>query len=337
MSYDPRIHPQITAMFDAMKEAGIKRVEDLTPEEARWQHRAIARARLAIEPPTKLGLVENFAIDAPGRRIPCRIYYPKGYEPSGGKETGKPIPLLMFFHGGGHVIGDLDTHDQAVRNICAKTPCIAISVDYRKGPENRFPAAPEDCYFATCYFAERAERYGIDPTRIAVGGDSAGGNLATVVALMARDQKAKGEKGIGEKAPSLCFQLLIYPVVDYNAVTASYDEYGKGFGILEKETVHWFRERYVAKEEDLKDWRCSPDYAKDLSGLPPALVQLAELDVLHDEGRDYAARLNAEGVATQVILYPRQIHGFFTLSHISDCAKKAQEDAAKALREAFAG
>lgn len=325
MSYDSRIHPQITAMFDAMKEAGIKRVEAMTPEEARWQHRAIARARLAIEPPTELGLVENFAIDAPGRRIPCRIYYPPGYE------SAAPLPLLMFFHGGGHVIGDLDTHDQAVRNLCAKTPCIAISVDYRKGPENRFPGAPEDCYFATCYFAERAERYGIDPSRIAVGGDSAGGNLAIVVALMAQEQKKQGET-----APDLCFQLLIYPVVDYNAVTASYDEYGKGFGILEKETVFWFRDRYISKPEDLQDWRCCPDFAEDLSGLPPALMQLAELDVLHDEGRDFAAKLNAAGVKTDVILYPRQIHGFFTLSHLSDDARTAQDDAANALRTAFA-
>ncbi|MDJ0683114.1 MAG: alpha/beta hydrolase [Alphaproteobacteria bacterium] len=317
MSYDPRIHPQITALFDAMKEAGLKRVESLTPDEARWQHRMLARARL--EPEIEMGLVENFAIDAPGRRIPCRLYYPKGYEDQG------PLPLLMYFHGGGHVIGDLDTHDQAVRNLSTRAGCIAVSVDYRKGPENPFPAAPEDCFFATRYIADRAERYGADPARIAVGGDSAGGNLAAVTALLAR------ERG----GPSLCFQLLVYPVVDYRGSFPSYEEYAEGFGVLEAKTVAWFRERYVEDEADLLDWRCSPLLAQDLSGLPPALVLVAELDVLHDEGVAYAERLKEAGVPVDLIRYPGQIHAFFTFTHAVDDAHRAQQDAAAALKARF--
>ena len=317
MSYDPRLHPQIVEVFEAMKAAGVKRVETLTPEMARHQHRRLARAR--VEPEIELGLVETFAIDAPGRRIPVRIYYPPGYEEAG------PLPLLMYFHGGGHVIGDLDTHDQAVRALVKKANCIAVSVDYRKGPENPFPGAVEDCFFATQYFAERAERYGIDADRIAVGGDSAGGNLATVIALMARD--AGG--------PNLVFQLLIYPVVDYRGGFPSYEKYGKGFGILEEETVEYFRERYVPDTTQLEDWRVSPILVPSLEGLPPAIIQLAELDVLHDEGVLYAEKLRKAGVPAEVVEYKGQIHAFYTFTHMVDDAHRAQDDSAAALRRAF--
>ncbi len=321
MPYDPRIHPHIVNVMDAMKAAGIKRIEQLTPEEARHQGRMVSRARVAIEPEIKLGRIESFAIEAPGRKIPIRLYYPNGFEEAG------PLPLFMYFHGGGHVIGDLDTHDQAVRALCDQANCIAVSVDYRKAPENPFPAAPDDCYFATKYFADRAERYGIDATRIAVGGDSAGGNLATVVALMARDQGG----------PKLCFQLLVYPVVDYGSRTGSYDEYGKGFGILETQTVDYFRDHYVEDPSQLQDWRVSPLYAASHADLPPALVQLAELDVLYDEGHIYADKLRDAGVNVEVKEYKGQIHAFFTFTHMVEDAKTAQSDAAAALRAAFAG
>jgi len=317
MSYDPRLHPQIVEVFEAMKAADVKRVENLSPEQARFQHRRLSQARL--EPEIALGKIETFAIDAPGRRIPVRMYHPPGYEEAG------PLPLLLYFHGGGHVIGDLDTHDQAVRNLCKQANCVAISVDYRKGPENPFPGAVEDCFFATEYFVERAGLYGIDPTRVAVGGDSAGGNLATVVALMARD--AGG--------PDLCFQLLIYPVVDYAGGFPSYDAYGEGFGILETKTVEWFRERYLSAPEDVKDWRVSPLHAPSHRGLPPALIQLAELDVLHDEGLIYAERLREAGVPVDVLKYEGQVHAFFTFTHMVDDAHRAQSDAAEALRAQF--
>lgn len=317
MDNDPRLHPQIVELFEVMKAAGLKRVETMTPEEARLQHRRVSQAR--VEPEILLGKIENFAIDAPGRRIPVRMYHPPGYEESG------PLPLLMYFHGGGHVIGDLDTHDQAVRNLCKQANCVAISVDYRKGPENPFPGAVEDCYFATEYFAERADWYGIDPGRIAVGGDSAGGNLATVVALMARD--AGG--------PKLCFQLLIYPVVDYAGGFPSYDKYGVGFGILETKTVEWFRERYLENPEQVKDWRVSPMLASSHAGLPPALIQLAELDVLHDEGVLYGDILRNAGNDVDILRYERQIHAFFTFTHMVDDAHRAQSDAASALRKNF--
>ena len=317
MAYDSRLHPQIVEVFEAMKAAGVRRVETMTPEEARLQHRRLANARL--EPEIVLGKIENFAIDAPGRRIPVRLYHPPGYEEAG------PLPLLMYFHGGGHVIGDLDTHDQAVRNLCLQANCIAVSVDYRKGPESPFPAAVEDCFFATQWFAERAAVFGVDPARIAVGGDSAGGNLAAVVALMARDQGG----------PALCFQLLVYPVVDYAGGFPSYEHYGEGFGVLETKTVDWFRERYLDEPDDVSDWRVSPLRAARHDGLPPALIQLAELDVLHDEGVLYAERLKESGVDVDLIRYPGQIHAFFTFTHMVDDAHRAQADAAKALRDAF--
>ncbi len=318
MTYDSRLHPQIVEVFEAMKAANVQRVESMTPEEARLQHRRLSQAR--VEPEIELGKIETFAIDAPGRRIPVRMYHPPGYEEAG------PLPLLLYFHGGGHVIGDLDTHDRAVRNLCKLANCVAISVDYRKGPENRFPGAVEDCFFATEYFAERAARYGIDPARIAVGGDSAGGNLATVVALMARD--AGG--------PALCFQLLIYPVVDYAGGFPSYESFGEGFGILETRTVDWFRERYLRMPEDVTDWRVSPLHASSHEGLPPALIQLAELDVLHDEGIIYADRLKEAGVPVEVIRYEGQVHAFFTFTHMVDDAHRAQADAAEALKKHFA-
>lgn len=317
MSYDPRLHPQIVQVFDAMKAAGVKRVETLTPEQARHQHRRLARAR--VEPEIELGLIETFAIDAPGRRIPVRIYYPPGFEEAG------PLPVLFYFHGGGHVIGDLDTHDQAIRALCKKANCLAVSVDYRKGPENPFPGAVEDCFFATRYFVDRAERYGIDPDRVAVGGDSAGGNLAAVVALMARDQGG----------PKIIFQLLIYPVVDYRGGFPSYKEYGKGFGILEEATVEYFRNAYLPDETQLHDWRAAPILADSLEGLPPAIIQLAELDVLHDEGVLYAEKLRAAGVPVEVKEYKGQIHAFYTFTHMVDDAHRAQEDSAAALRKAF--
>ncbi len=317
MSYDPRIHPQIVELFEAMKAAGIRRVETLTPEEARHQHRMIARARL--EPEIELGLIETFSIDAPGRKIPIRLYYPPGFESAG------PLPVLMYFHGGGHVIGDLDTHDQAVRKLVRKANCIAVSVDYRKGPENTFPGAVEDCYFATRYFADRAERYGIDADRIAVGGDSAGGNLAAVVALLARDDGMSG----------IVFQLLVYPVVDYRGGSPSYKEFGKGFGVLEEATVDYFRDHYLADAAHLDDWRVSPLLAPDHSGLPPAFIQLAELDVLHDEGVVYAEKLVGSGVSVAVKEYPGQIHGFYTFTHMVDDAHTAQADSAEALKKAF--
>lgn len=317
MSYDPRLHPQIVQVFEAMKAAGVKRVESLTPEMARHQHRRLARTR--VEPEIELGLIDTFAIDAPGRRIPVRLYHPPGYETAG------PLPVLFYFHGGGHVIGDLDTHDQAVRALAKKANCMAISVDYRKGPENRFPGAVEDCFFALRYFVERAERYGIDPDRVAVGGDSAGGNLATVVALMARD--AGG--------PKIVFQLLIYPVVDYRGGYPSYKEYGKGFGILEEETVDYFRKGYLSDMAQLEDWRVSPILAPSLEGLPPAIIQLAELDVLHDEGVLYAEKLREAGVPVEVKEYKGQIHAFYTFTHMVDDAHRAQDDSAAALKKAF--
>jgi acetyl esterase len=193
------------------------------------------------------------------------------------------------------------------------------------GPEHRFPAAVVDSYAATQWLAAQADRLGIRADRLAVGGDSAGGNLALVVALMAREQGG----------PALAFQLLVYPVTDYGGGTPSYATYGKGYGPLEAETMLWFRGHYLNGEVEIADWRASPARAARLAGLPPALVITAECDVLHDEGAQLAARLSEEGVATEHVDYAGMIHGFFSLAPLIEDATAAQALAADRLRAAL--
>ena len=230
-----------------------------------------------------------------------------------------------WFHGGGHVIGSLDTHDPTARILCRDARCVVVSVDYRMGPEHPFPAAVEDCFASVRWLAEHASELGADPARIAVGGDSAGGNLAAVTALLARD----------EGGPDLCHQLLVYPLTDYRCAGASYDRYARGYGVLEAESMLWFRHHYLGGPDGAADWRASPLLAADLSGLPPAFVITAECDVLRDEGVAYAERLAAAGTACEHAPFAGMIHGFFGLFGIADAAGEAHRRAARALRGAF--
>ena len=233
--------------------------------------------------------------------------------------------MLVFFHGGGWVICDLDSHDSLCRSFANRACCVVVSVDYRLAPEHKFPAAVEDAYAATQWVANNASRINGDPTRIAVGGDSAGGNLAAVVAIMARDHNK----------PSLKYQLLIYPATDVSSTnTDSYRNYADGY-FLTKGDGEWFCHHYLNCAEDRLNPSVSPLLTPDLSRLPPALVITAGFDVLRDEGESYAKRLKEAGVSVKCTRYEGMIHGFMSMDGLLDQARNGIEEASTALREAF--
>lgn len=262
--------------------------------------------------------VENRTVPGPGGEIPIRIYTP-------GKET--PYPVLVYFHGGGWVLSNLDTHDILCRRVANRADCIVVSVDYRLAPEHKFPAAVEDSYAAVQWVAEQARTLGGDPTRIAVGGDSAGGNLSAVVTLLARDQRG----------PSLIYQFLIYPATDYlqDAIKRpSYRENGDGY-FLTREGIERFLNHYLTHEEDGKDVRFAPLRAESLRDLPPALIVTAEFDPLRDEGELYAERLREAGVPVTLKRYDGMIHGFFTMAGFIDKSRLAIDETTALLRAAL--
>jgi acetyl esterase len=312
------LHPQIVALIERATAAGMRPNYELTPEEARKQTDVMSKLR---DDPvrTPVGRVEERTIDGPGGDLRLRLYWPNADGPS-----ARPAPAIVFFHGGGHVVGSLESHDLTARNLCADSGCLVVSVDYRLAPEHKFPAAAEDCHAATRWVAGHAGELGVDPARLAVAGDSAGGNLALVTALMARE--AGG--------PPLAFQLLVYPVVDYAFDTPSYESYAEGYGILTAKGMAWFRDHYLNGSRDRADWRAAPLRA-DLAGLPPALVVTAECDVLHDEGVALAEKLAAAGVPVEHVDYPGMIHAFYSMAAVIDDGRSAQKLAADRLRKAF--
>jgi acetyl esterase len=235
------------------------------------------------------------------------------------------LPALVFFHGGGFVIGNLDTHDRLCRSLAKASGCAVVSVDYRLAPENKYPAAVDDAYAATQYLAEHGSEFGIDPNRIAVGGDSAGGNLATVISLLARDRGG----------PKLKFQLLIYPLVDFNDHSPSMLQFGQGDYFLTMEGMDWFKKSYLASEDAAREPSASPINATDFRGLPPAMVIVAGCDPLRDQGEAYARKLQAAGVPVELKRYEGMIHIFLTLAGIIDAGKTAIADAAAAIRGAL--
>src|SRR6266581_2544411 len=266
--------------------------------------------------PEPVGKVEDRDIAGPEGTIPVRIYTPEGKG---------PFPVLVYFHGGGWVIGNIESHDAVCRTLTNTVDCITVSVDYRLAPEYKFPAAPEDCYAATKWVAENAATFSGDPARVAVGGDSAGGNLAAVVSLMARDRGG----------PSLVYQLLIYPATDYYLPgTASIEENAEGY-LLTKDDMIWFLNHYLSGEEDTKHPYAFPLKAENLSGLAPAMVITAEFDPLRDEGEIYAFQMQKAGVTVTSRRYHGTIHGFVSLSGMIDLGKQAITDVAAELRSAF--
>ncbi|HIF95086.1 MAG: alpha/beta hydrolase [Myxococcales bacterium] len=280
----------------------------------------------------EVGNVEMREADGPEGKIPVRVYTPasSGTTPVG--QNTEPAssqtdlrPGLLFFHGGGFVLCDLDSHDSTCRELANGADCVVVSVDYRLAPESKFPAAPEDCYAATEWVAKNAASLGIDANRIAVSGDSAGGNLAAAVTLMCRDRNG----------PKLVHQLLIYPVTDNRFDTASYKSNGVGY-FLTEQMMRWFWDHYLESESDGDDALASPLRAPDLGRLPSATVVTAQYDPLRDEGRAYARRLAEAGVATTQTDYPGVFHGFFGMSGQIPRARQAIEQVCAELREAFA-
>jgi acetyl esterase len=311
----PNLHPQIVRALDIMKQIGMKPIEAMTPAEARQQMEETARSRKAE--PLPVARVEEREIPGPAGPIRVRIYWPIA--------AGTP-PAIAYYHGGGHVIGSLDTHDLIARNLCAGAEAVVVSVDYRMGPEHRFPAAVDDSAAALQWLHANAASLGADPGRLGVHGDSAGANLAAVVALMARDAGS----------PQLRLQSLVYPIADYALVGESYQKFAEGYGLLTRGAMVWFQQHYLRGPADAEDWRASPIRAASLAGVAPAIIVTAECDVLHDDGERYAAALRRAGVAVEYRDYPGMIHAFFGMVPAVDDAMNAQRAVWTAFKRAFA-
>jgi acetyl esterase len=303
------LHQKAKELLDQLAAAGMPPLGTQSPAETRLAFDAVAAFG---GPPEPMAKIDDRRTPGPGGEIPLRIYTP---------EARGPLPVLVYFHGGGWVIGNFQTHDAVCRLLAKTAPAVVASVDYRLAPEHKFPAAAEDCYAATRWVAENATTIGADPERIAVGGDSAGGNLAAVVCLMARDRKA----------PKIGFQLLVYPVTAHAHDTASYRENAEGY-LLTRDAMVWFWNHYLTGEGDGRNAYASPLIAEDLRGLPPAMVITAEFDPLRDEGEAYAKRLGEAGVAVKLKRYDGLIHGFFTMCGVFDQARAAVAEAAAEIR-----
>jgi acetyl esterase len=301
-------------VYRAFQEAGRPAYETLSPAEAREYYR---QARFVTNPePPLLKSVEPLTISAPHGSIPARRYTPKTSRQSNGL-----APCLIFFHGGGWVIGDLDTHDVVCRTLADEGQLIVIAVDYRLAPEHKFPAAIDDALASTAWIAGHAKELGVDASRLLVGGDSAGGNLAAVVALSARD-------GNG---PAISGQVLIYPATDFSMTHPSHREPETSI-LLTHSVIRWFRDQYLRSAADGEDWRASPVRAERFTGLPPAFVLTAGADPLRDEGEEYAKRLKEAGVAVTFRTFPGQFHGFFTMGKLLNQANIAAAEIGTWLR-----
>jgi acetyl esterase len=312
------LHPQAQFLLDLMVERGVPPTHTLSPADAR----SFYRERRAVTQPAPPPIAEtrDLAASGPHGPIPLRLYHPL---PAAKRKA--PPPVLVYYHGGGWVIGDLDTHDTLCRELANAAGIAVVAVDYRMGPEHRFPAAVDDCVAATRWVHGHAAELGVDATRIAVGGDSAGGNLAAVVALAMREA---GDVPI-------CFQLLIYPATDQRRGWPSHTSNGQGY-MLTADTMTYFHDHYIADKAQDLDWRASPLLHPDLSKLPPALVLTAGYDPLRDEALQYSHKLTQAGNRCTHILFERQIHGFITMGKVIDEANTAVQICAAELRRALA-
>jgi len=263
-----------------------------------------------------IGRIENISMPGPGGDIPLRVYTPVG----AGSDA---LPALIFFHGGGFVIGDLESHDGLCRILANESGARVIAVDYRRAPEHKYPAALDDALAALNWIAANAAKLGVDAKRLAVGGESAGGALSAVLAQIAK-----------EKGPRLAMQMLLFPVTQIGKETASLHDFAEGY-FLERATLSWFYDCYLPKGADTSDPRISPLRAKDLSGVAPAYVMLGGYDPLHDEGLLYAEKLRAAGVPVTIADYPGMVHVFIYLQSFLPQARQALNDAAHALKAAF--
>ena len=310
------LHPEAARICEMIVAANRAALETMTPVQARA---AYAASRPVLQPDAE-EVAEVVALAAPGAAgpIPLRLYRGQG----AGKEQLQPA--LIFFHGGGWVIGDLDSHDQACRALANRARCIVVAVDYRLAPEHKFPAAADDAIAATRWIADNAASLGIDAKRLAVAGDSAGGNLSAVVALDARDRGG----------PPLVLQILIYPSTDMSMDWPSHDRHADQLP-LRRTTMRWFMDQYLRDDSDKADWRASPLRASNLANLPPALVVIAAFDPLGDEGEAYAKAMEAAKVQVTLERFAGQIHGFLTMGRIATDSERLIKTAAAALQRAF--
>ena len=307
------LDPQARVYLDKMASLRLPGFHTMPPVEARKLFKAM---RGLTGKPDPIGSVEDRQI--PGR-VPLRLYRPVGAGPGA-------LPVLVFFHGGGWVLGDLETVDNLCRRFANGSGCAVVSVDYRLAPESKFPGPFEDCMQAVRVISEQAGSFGIDPSRLAVGGDSAGGNLAASVAIAASR----------DRSIPIAFQLLLYPITHHAFDTPSYSDNAEGYG-LGREMMAWYWDQYLARPEDGRSPLASPLLAEDPAGLPPTLVITAGYDVLRDEGQAYARKLEAAGVAVELIHYPGMIHGFLQMADAFDDGKAAILQVGRALRIALGG
>jgi len=303
------LDPQVKNLLDEAAALGLPAYQDLSPSEARKQ---MIDLTAPADPLLMVNRVENRSIPGPDSEIPLRLYYPDG---------DPPYAVVVYFHGGGWVIGNLDTHHGVCHALAKTSGCLVVSVDYRLAPEHRHPAAIEDAYAATNWVAKNTDAIQADSERIAVAGDSAGGHLAAVVALMARDRKG----------PRLALQILIYPITDFNLATSSYLRNADGY-MLTRDLMRWFWNLYLETEKVADHPYVSPLRAEDLGNLPPALVITVEYDPLCDEGEAYAAKLQQAGGKVKSIRFAGMIHGFFRMTSRLDKAKEALNEVAGALK-----
>ena len=309
------LHPQARALLDLIDQRAAPAVHEQTPLEARESYRA---RRFFTQPDAQpVAHVRELTADGPHGPIAMRLYRPTS-------ETSGALPVLVYFHGGGWVIGDLDTHDALCRALANGSGCAVVSVDYRMGPEHRFPAAVDDCLAATYWVRRNAAALNVNPDKLAVGGDSAGGNLAAVIALAARNA---GDLPVA-------YQLLIYPATVQRRVTRSGAVNGQGL-LLTVDSMRYFHDHYIDDDRHDHDWRAAPLLCDDLGRLPPALVLTAGFDPLRDEGIEYAHRLTQAGNRATLVSFERQIHGFITMGKVIDEAEEAIAMCAAALKRAL--
>ena len=309
------LHPQCALLIEALQAQGLPTIDRMSPAEARAGYRSRG-ARVQPEAPA-VARIEDVMLPIGSRHLGLRLYRPIG------SADDARLPALVFLHGGGWLLGDLDTHDTLCRELCNGSGACVVAVDYRLAPEHPYPAALDDARAVLDWVFENADDAFIDASHVAIGGDSAGGNLAAILAIEARDA-----------GRNLAFQLLVYPALDLRCDSDSHVRNGDGF-VLTHAVMTYFVRQY-AGTADLDDWRLSPARCASLAGVAPALVLVAGFDPLHDEGVAHAQRLSAAGVPTTLMDFGRQIHGFLTMGKVIDEANDAVLFCAAALRRAFA-